>query len=100
VIHSYRSGWCGAEIIPDPPIHGVREALIRLRKSFRVVIHSARCHSPEGRQAVADWLARHEIEVDEVCEHKPPATIYLDDRAVVFRGDWDQAIADIHAFRK
>ena len=21
VLHSYRSGWCGAEVIPDPPIH-------------------------------------------------------------------------------
>ena len=71
VLHSYRSGWCGAEVIPDPPIHGTREAVARLRQQYRVVIHSARCHSEEGRKAVEGWLQRHEIMVDEVCEHKP-----------------------------
>lgn len=100
VIHSYRSGWCGAEIIPDPPIHGTREAISRLRQSFRVVIHSSRCHTPEGRSAIAHWLAKHNIEVDEVCEHKPPALVYVDDRAVCFRGDWDKVLFDIHEFRR
>jgi hypothetical protein len=100
VVHSYRSGWCGAEIIPDPPIHGTREAIARLRKTYRVVIHSARCHSDEGCQAVIAWLKKHEIEVDEVCRFKPPATVYVDDRAVRFQGDWDRAIAEISDFRR
>jgi hypothetical protein len=26
VVHSYRSGWRGATVIPDPPIHGTAEA--------------------------------------------------------------------------
>ena len=30
VLHSYRSGWCGTEIIPDPPIHGTKEAVARV----------------------------------------------------------------------
>ena len=38
VIHSYRSGWKGEGNIPDPPIHGVRESIIELRKRYRVVI--------------------------------------------------------------
>ncbi len=100
VIHSYRSGWCGAEVIPDPPIHGTREAIVRLRKSFRVVIHSARCCSDEGLASIQAWLKKHDIEVDEVCRFKPPATVYVDDRAVPFRGDWEQAIAEIHQFRR
>jgi hypothetical protein len=95
VIHSYRSGWCGSDVIPDPPIHGTREAVARLRKTYRVVIHSSRCHTPEGRDAIAHWLAKHGIEVDEVCEHKPPAVVYVDDRAIPFRGDWDQVMHDI-----
>jgi hypothetical protein len=100
VIHLYRSGWCGAEVIPDPPIHGSREAIARLRKRFRVVVHSARCATDEGHRAVEAWLVKHNIEVDEVCRFKPPASVYVDDRAVPFRGDWDQAISDIHDFRK
>jgi hypothetical protein len=100
VIHSYRSGWCGADVIPDPPIHGSREAIARLRKSFRVVVHSARSATPEGREAIEAWLKKHNIDVDEVCTYKPPASIYVDDRAVPFRGDWDQVIAAIHEFRR
>lgn len=100
VIHSYRSGWCGAEVIPDPPIHGTRDAIARLRKEHRVVIHSARCRDEAGVAAIEAWLAKHGIEVDEVCRHKPPAMVYVDDRAVSFRGDWEDAIAEIHRFRR
>jgi hypothetical protein len=100
VVHSYRSGWCGSEIIPDPPIHGTREAIARLRQRYRVVIHSSRCSTEAGRRAVEHWLARHEIVVDEVCIHKPPALVYVDDRAVQFRGDWDQALIAINDFRR
>ncbi len=49
---------------------------------------------------MAHWLRKHGIEVDEVCEHKPPAVVYVDDRAVPFRGDWDQVIVDIRNFRR
>ena len=100
VIHSYRSGWCGAEVIPDPPIHGTQEAIARLRRQFRVVVHSARCGTDAGYEAVKAWLNRHRLEVDDVCRYKPPAAIYVDDRAVPFRGDWQATIADIHDFRK
>ena len=100
VVHSYRSGWRGPESIPDLPIHGTREAIARLREHFRVVIYSGRCRTEGGRKAIANWLAQHGIEVDEVCEHKPPALVYVDDRAIPFRGDWEQVLIDIHQFRK
>lgn len=100
VIHSYRSGWCGSEVIPDPPIHGTQAAIDRLRKRFRVVVHSSRCATEEGYQAVKAWLLKHGVEVDDVCRFKPPAAIYVDDRAVPFRGDCQQTITDILEFRK
>ncbi|MEQ8789698.1 MAG: hypothetical protein RIC55_25615 [Pirellulaceae bacterium] len=100
VIHSYRSGWCGSEVIPDPPIHGVQQAIARLRQRYRVVVHSARCATDAGHEAVKAWLVKHGVEVDDVCRFKPPATVYVDDRAVPFRGDWLQTITDIHDFRK
>jgi len=82
VIHSYASGWKGPAIVADPPIHKVEDAIAKLREDFRVVVYSARCSSEEGRMAIRNWLAKHQIEVDEVCEHKPPAHVYVDDRAV------------------
>jgi len=100
VIHSYQSGWQGPEVVTDPPIHKVDQAIKRLRKDFRVVVHSARCRTEEGRAAIERWLVKHQIEVDEVCEHKPPAHVYVDDRAVAFTGDWEQTIADVKSFRK
>jgi hypothetical protein len=100
VVHSYRSGWRGAEIIPDPPIHGTREAIARLRQHYTVVIYSTRCRTAEGRRAIEAWLRQHDIEVDEVCEHKPPALVYVDDRAIPFRGNWDQVAHEIRQFRK
>jgi hypothetical protein len=100
VIHSYRSGWCGAEVIPDPPIHGTRQAVARLRKKYRVVVHSARCATDEGVKAIETWLDKNGIEVDEVCRYKPPAAVYIDDRAIPFTGDWDQVITAVHQFRR
>jgi hypothetical protein len=100
VIHSYQSGWQGETVIPDPPIHGVDRAIKRLRKDYRVVVHSARCKTESGRHAVCQWLARHNIEVDDVCGEKPPAFVYVDDRAVRFTGDWLETIESINAFRK
>lgn len=100
VIHAHRSPWCGAEVIPDEPIHGTREAIAKLREKYRVVVHSARCATEEGFQAVQSWLRTHSIEVDGVYQFKPPASIYVDDRAVPFRGDWLQTARDIDEFRK
>jgi hypothetical protein len=65
-----------------------------------VVVCSSRCHSAEGRRAVQSWLDKHQIVVDEVCEHKPPAYVYVDDRAVRFQGDWTDVLDAIREFRK
>ncbi len=100
VVHSYRSGWCGAESIPDPPIHGTDRAIARLREEYDVVIHSARCATEAGRLAIAKWLEKHGIEVDGICEHKPPALVYIDDRALRFEGNWAETMSQVNQFRK
>ena len=100
VVHSYQTGWKGEDVIPDPPIHKVGIAIKRLRKDYRVVIFSARCRTEAGCVAIETWLDKHSIEVDEVCRHKPPAHIYVDDRAVRFSGDWEDTISQIHNFKK
>lgn len=100
VVNSYRSGWTGVDSIPDPPIHGTDRAIERMRQDYRVVIHSARCATAEGRAAIESWLTKHGIKVDEICEHKPPAMVYIDDRAIAFRGDWTDAMTQLRQFRK
>ena len=100
VVHSYQSGWKGETVIADPPIHGVDKAIDQSRKEYRVVIHSARCRTEDGRVAIEKWLAKNRIEVDEVCDNKPPAFVYVDDRGIRFTGNWPETIAMINAFRK
>lgn len=87
VIHRYTSGWIAADVIPDGPVPGIGKLIATLREQgFRVVVNSARCRYSEGFPAVKEHLDAWEIEVDEVCEHKPAAVIYVDDRAVRFDG--------------
>jgi hypothetical protein len=56
VIHSYSSGWKGAAVIPDAPVPGALEAIVRLTDDFDVAIFSARSNSLGGRRAMKRWL--------------------------------------------
>ena len=87
VINSYLSGWQGIDVIPDPPVCGIKEAIDELRRHYRVVVVSTRCHQEGGIEAIKAYLERHGIVVDEVTMHKPPAKVYIDDRAITFDGD-------------
>ena len=87
VIHSYKSGWQGADTIPDPPVEGINEAIQEIRKQYRVEVFSSRCHQPGGLEAIEAYLALKGIEVDAVVTVKPPAYVIIDDRAITFDGD-------------
>lgn len=99
VIHSYTSGWQGLEVIPDPPVEGIKEAIQEIRKKYKVVIVSARSHTPVGRLAIKEYLRKYDIEVDDISETKPPAIVYVDDRAICFNNDADNLFAKIEAFQ-
>lgn len=92
VIHSYTSGWKGAETIPDPPVPGAVEFLSEALGSFAVAIYSSRSHQPGGRKAMQIWLAQHSHPdlVDSISwpDHKPSAMVTIDDRAITFTGEW------------
>ena len=87
VIHSYTSGYQGRFTIPDPPVEGIADAIRELRKDFRVVVVSTRCQYTGGVSAVIGWLHKWGIQVDDVRATKPPAVVYVDDRALCFDGD-------------
>ncbi len=80
-----------------PPREGVDDFLRRLNDmGFRVVILTA--IDPE---CIREWLVKHGLErhVADVVREKPPATAYIDDRAICFRGDFDQTLRELQSFR-
>lgn len=98
VIHSYISGWQGITTIPDPPVPGIAEAIQNIRKHYVVAVVSTRCSTPEGIEAVNSWLDKYGIEVDAVLKEKPPAIVYIDDRAICFDGDPSRLLSRIQTF--
>lgn len=75
VIHSYRSGWKGAAVIPDPPVEGIKEVIEQLiSDGLCVVICSSRAESFEGQAAIAEW--RH------FCRMRCPVAAHPDMRVV------------------
>ncbi len=89
-------GWRGAEMFHDPR-PGAREFLSALNEQgYSVVVFTCRW-APHVR----DWLARHGLSeyVADVTDVKPPAHVYVDDRAVCFRGDFSQTLSQIAAFK-
>ena len=98
VIHSYISGWKGSTVIPDPPVPGIAEAIRSIRKHYIVAVVSTRCATAAGIKAVSDWLDKYGIEVDAVVKEKPPAIVYIDDRAIRFDGDPSTLLSKIRTF--
>ena len=99
VIHSYASGWQGIDVIPDPPVAGIRKAIDDLRKVYRVVVVSSRCAEERGTAAITEYLTLYGIRVDGICAEKPPAVCYVDDRAIRFDGDPEKMLREVKAFR-
>lgn len=88
VIHSYTSGWQGADVIPDPPVPGAIEFLNELALHYTVVIFTTRAGHEGASSAIMAYLIEHGFEGEyvEITDVKGPAIFYLDDRAWRFRG--------------
>jgi len=100
VIHSYESGWKGEAIIPDVPVVGIKESIDAIKDAgYKVVVVSTRCASNEGIEAMKAWLNKYDIAVDMLCMHKPPAIVYIDDRAICFDGHPETLLEKIKSFK-
>jgi phosphoglycolate phosphatase-like HAD superfamily hydrolase len=89
------TGWQGAAHF-DPPRPGAREFLAALRqRGYRIVIFTTRYD-----RDVWTWVHEHGLVplVDDVTDRKPAAHVFVDDRAVCFRGDFEATLRDIDAF--
>ena len=97
VLHSYESGWKGADIVPDPPVAGAAQFIADAQKHFTVSVYSSRSGQDGGIDAMKRWLHKAIIDADldgsvfdavEWPTEKPPAQITIDDRALTFMGTW------------
>ena len=84
VIHKYSKGWQDGSIY-DKPNENIKETIKKLRaNNYEVVVVSTRCSTEEGIDAIRNWLFDNGIVVDKVCKEKPPALVYIDDRAICY----------------
>lgn len=113
VIHSYSSGWKGADVVSDPPVAGAIRWLQKATEWWDVQIYSSRTSQPGGVGAMREWLlnfAIHEFGDKDSADRfmatisfppqKPPAFLTIDDRAICFEGDWSEIdAADLINFK-
>lgn len=107
VIHQYLTPWVNAHTIPDDPVAGAIEWLHTAIQKTDVVIFSTRCKTWRGRRAIRKWLQKHAgmlwneapgffgLEDIRLSYEKPPALVYIDDRAWRFQGTFP-TISQIH----
>lgn len=80
----------------DPPRPGATAFLQALvAHGFDVVVFTTR-----HRTGVRRWLREHGLleYVSAITDRKPPAHVFVDDRAVCFRGDFDATLASVTSF--
>lgn len=95
VINLY-TGWVSEDHWPDPR-PGFGEFLYRIEQlGYAVVIHTTRPVAGVWR-----WLEIHEVDgfVTDVSNKKPPAVAYIDDRAICFRGDFNETLKEFSGFK-
>lgn len=107
VLHSYASGWKGADIIPDPPVAGAADFIVAAQQYFTVAVYSSRSGQEGGIDAMKRWLHKAIIEADHDGAafdailwptEKPAAFVTIDDRALTFDGTWPRP-ADLLTFK-
>lgn len=108
----YCGPWLGSSAPLDPAmiVAGTRKALAALRKKFKVVIFTCRAYTgvtasgdfAEGHACkVANFLWDNGIPFDDVTTFpgKISAAVYIDDKAVTFRGNWSSTLRAVKNFR-
>lgn len=98
VIHSYTSGWKGADNIPDQIVPGALEFMKAASERFHIYIHSSRSSEPRGILAMQLFLSVAIVDAGyegeqwtkeiQFPDKKPPAKVSIDDRAITFTGEW------------
>lgn len=90
--------YCG-DYVPNyiPPIRdGAKEFLIKLTEKYNLKLFTNR-----NTKLAKKWLIENKIDKYflEVTNIKGPATLYLDDRALNFYGDFNETLLQIYNFK-
>lgn len=110
VIHSYEKGWQDGSIYGTVTLRFFKWA-IAAKDHFRLVIYSSRSKNDHGIAEMKTWLSDQihneyenpkPINVDdfEFASEKPPAFLTIDDRAIQFRGIWEDIDLDPESMLK
>jgi adenylylsulfate kinase len=90
------TGWQGPGHLgdPRPGVEHFLQSIVDL--GMKVIILTTR-----EPVAVQFWLIENQLShfIDRVTREKPPALVYLDDRALCFRGDFGYALEAIKRFK-
>lgn len=87
-------GWKGVDWLGEP-LEKARHAMILLEKDFRLV-----CFTTREAELVEPWLRQHGFPKMKVSNLKEPAHLIIDDRVVLFKGEWtDELLEQIKTFK-
>jgi hypothetical protein len=100
--------WKGYLAPFDPPVEGALDAIRSYQDAaFKVCIFTSRADSLKQIERIEQWLAEYGLEgrrirAIEITNRKPPAIIYLDDRAWLFTGTFPtpQQISEFKTWQK
>lgn len=102
VLHSYKSGWKGVDVVADPPVEGALAWLSQLCNDpdLQVMVYSSRSKAASGIYAMQRWLEKYGFDSTRVefPTEKPVAFLTIDDRAWLFTGTFP-ALEEIHSFK-
>lgn len=107
VIHEYSKGWSDGSIY-DPPVAGTKEALEKLKaEGHYIMIFTTRTNSMfrkkdevDQKTMIENWMKEHDLPYDKIWTFgKPMADIFIDDRAIGFKGKWDDTLNEVSQFK-
>ncbi len=88
-ITEYKNRWEGPEKINEVPVPGAQEFIRKAQEHFDVVVFSTRAtFGHRAMDAMKDWLRENGFPDLDIVSEKPPAAVFLDDRAVRFEGTY------------
>ena len=103
VIHNDTKGFHDGTIY-GTPIEGTKDALVKLSKSFKLVIYSCKSNPKRplkngmtGTELIWEWLEQWGMKqfISDVVVNKPNALVYIDDKGLKFES-WNQIMRQIN----
>lgn len=97
VIHDFKHPIPGRRM--GLPIIGTQSALDNLKKQGnRIIVLTIWGGDEKGQKTIADFMEYYKLPFDEITNIKPNADYYIDDKAVRFRGDWEETLEQLNYY--